>query len=92
MSKKRMDLGIPVRNGGPDIAMLFLAMKLITALASGRERGRSQPVKLERFKAIYGDVRNEMDIREEVYRDCEVFTMCRGEPRNDSEYWSQGKQ
>ncbi|KAH8676577.1 hypothetical protein BGZ60DRAFT_402881 [Tricladium varicosporioides] len=31
VSKKRMDLGIPVREGGPDIAMLFLAMKLITA-------------------------------------------------------------
>jgi hypothetical protein len=30
VSKKRIDLGIPVRNGGPDIAMLFLAMKLIT--------------------------------------------------------------
>lgn len=28
-----MDLGISVRNGGPDIAMLFLAMKLITAQA-----------------------------------------------------------
>ena len=33
VSKKRMDLGIPVQNGGPDIAMLFLAMKLITAQA-----------------------------------------------------------
>ena len=33
VSKKRMDLGIPVRNGGPDIAMLFLAMKLITTQA-----------------------------------------------------------
>ncbi|KAH7388938.1 hypothetical protein BKA64DRAFT_747579 [Cadophora sp. MPI-SDFR-AT-0126] len=31
VSKKRMHLGIPVRNGGPDLAMLFLAMKLITA-------------------------------------------------------------
>ena len=28
-----MDLGIPVQNGGPAIAMLFLAMKLITAQA-----------------------------------------------------------
>ncbi|KAK7223976.1 hypothetical protein V2G26_011979 [Clonostachys chloroleuca] len=27
ISKKRMDLGIPTQNPGPDLAMLFLAMK-----------------------------------------------------------------
>ncbi|KAH7343130.1 hypothetical protein BKA66DRAFT_479116 [Pyrenochaeta sp. MPI-SDFR-AT-0127] len=30
ISKKRMDLGIPAQNPGPDLAMLFLSMKLIT--------------------------------------------------------------
>jgi hypothetical protein len=29
LSKKRMDLGIAVQNSGPDLAMLFLAMKLV---------------------------------------------------------------
>lgn len=33
VSKKRMELGMPLRNGGSDLAMLFLAMKLITAQA-----------------------------------------------------------
>lgn len=32
VSKKRMDLGTSVRNSGPDLAMLFLAMKLITSV------------------------------------------------------------
>lgn len=31
VSKKRIDLGIPLQNGGPDLAMLFLAMKLATS-------------------------------------------------------------
>jgi hypothetical protein len=31
ISKRRMDLGIPLRNAGPDLAMLFLAMKLVTS-------------------------------------------------------------
>lgn len=30
ISKKRLDLGISLKDGGPDIALLFLAMKLIT--------------------------------------------------------------
>lgn len=30
ISKKRIDLGIPFRDGGPDLAILFLAMKLVT--------------------------------------------------------------
>ncbi|KAK3354090.1 fungal-specific transcription factor [Lasiosphaeria hispida] len=34
ISRKRMDLGIPLRSGGPDLAMLFLAMKLITSSPS----------------------------------------------------------
>lgn len=36
VSKKRMDTGLSVQNAGPDLAMLFLAMKLITAPASDR--------------------------------------------------------
>ena len=35
ISHKRMHLGIPLRNGGPDLAMLFLAMKLITSSPAG---------------------------------------------------------
>lgn len=35
ISHKRMHLGIPLRNGGPDLAMLFLAMKLITSSPVG---------------------------------------------------------
>ncbi len=31
VSKKRMNLGIPLWDGGPDLALLFLAMKLITS-------------------------------------------------------------
>ncbi|KAH6885008.1 hypothetical protein B0T10DRAFT_493116 [Thelonectria olida] len=31
VSKKRMDMGLPVQNAGPDLAMLFLGMKLVTA-------------------------------------------------------------
>lgn len=34
LSKKRMDLGIPAQNAGPDLAMLFLAMKLVTTSTS----------------------------------------------------------
>ncbi|KAI6754871.1 hypothetical protein HG530_012623 [Fusarium avenaceum] len=30
VSKKRLDMGLPLQNAGPDLAMLFLAMKLIT--------------------------------------------------------------
>ncbi|SPO03699.1 uncharacterized protein DNG_06382 [Cephalotrichum gorgonifer] len=30
VSKKRMDLGLPMQNAGPDLAMLFLGMKLVT--------------------------------------------------------------
>jgi hypothetical protein len=30
ISRKRMDLGIPLQNSGPALAMLFFAMKLIT--------------------------------------------------------------
>jgi hypothetical protein len=30
VSQKRLDLGIPLRNTGPDLAILFLAMKLVT--------------------------------------------------------------
>ncbi|OQE44364.1 hypothetical protein PENCOP_c002G07116 [Penicillium coprophilum] len=30
ISRKRIDLGIPFQDGGPDLAMLFLAMKLAT--------------------------------------------------------------
>ncbi|KAF5649350.1 fungal specific transcription factor factor [Fusarium sp. NRRL 52700] len=30
ISKKRMDMGLPVQNAGPDLAMLFLGMKLAT--------------------------------------------------------------
>lgn len=30
ISKKRIELGTPFRDGGPDLAMLFLAMKLVT--------------------------------------------------------------
>jgi hypothetical protein len=30
ISRKRIDLGIPFQGGGPDLAMLFLAMKLVT--------------------------------------------------------------
>ena len=33
VSKKRMDLGMSLHNAGPDLAMLFLAMKLVTAQA-----------------------------------------------------------
>ncbi|KAK7229675.1 hypothetical protein V2G26_001845 [Clonostachys chloroleuca] len=33
ISKKRMDMGFPVQNAGPDLAMLFLGMKLVTAPA-----------------------------------------------------------
>ncbi|KAM5357669.1 hypothetical protein ACJZ2D_016041 [Fusarium nematophilum] len=31
VSKKRIELGIPLRNSGPDLAMLFLAMRLVTS-------------------------------------------------------------
>ncbi|KAJ5177549.1 uncharacterized protein N7500_000248 [Penicillium coprophilum] len=34
ISRKRIDLGIPFQDGGPDLAMLFLAMKLATAHTS----------------------------------------------------------
>lgn len=34
-SKKRMDMGFPVQKAGPDLAMLFLAMKLVIAPAAG---------------------------------------------------------
>jgi hypothetical protein len=34
VSKKRMDMGLPVRNAGPDLAMLFLGMKLIAVPAT----------------------------------------------------------
>lgn len=34
VSKKRMELGHPVQNAGPDLAMLFLGMKLVTTSAS----------------------------------------------------------
>lgn len=30
VSKKRMDMGLPVQNAGPDLAMLFIGMKLVT--------------------------------------------------------------
>jgi hypothetical protein len=30
VSKKRMDMGLGVQNAGPDLAMLFLGMKLVT--------------------------------------------------------------
>ncbi|KAF9776146.1 hypothetical protein IL306_005708 [Fusarium sp. DS 682] len=33
ISKKRMDMGLPIQNAGPDLAMLFLGMKLITTPA-----------------------------------------------------------
>ncbi|KAI7762477.1 hypothetical protein LZL87_008823 [Fusarium oxysporum] len=33
ISKKRMDMGLPVQNAGPDLAMLFLGMKLVTTPA-----------------------------------------------------------
>ncbi|KAG5780673.1 hypothetical protein H9Q73_005664 [Fusarium xylarioides] len=33
ISKKRMDMGLPVQNAGPDLAMLFLGMKLVTTAA-----------------------------------------------------------
>ena len=32
MSKKRLQMGVAVWNAGPDMAMLFLAMKLVTTL------------------------------------------------------------
>ena len=35
ISHKRMNLGIPLRNAGPDLAMLFLAMKLVTSPPAG---------------------------------------------------------
>jgi len=34
ISQKRMDLGIPLKNSGPALAMLFFAMKLITSSAA----------------------------------------------------------
>ncbi|KAK7221390.1 hypothetical protein V2G26_009393 [Clonostachys chloroleuca] len=34
VSKKRIDMGLPVQNAGPDLAMLFLGMKLITVRAN----------------------------------------------------------
>lgn len=34
VSKKRMYMGLPVQNAGPDIAVLFLGMKLITTHAT----------------------------------------------------------
>jgi hypothetical protein len=40
VSKKRMDLGIPVHNGGPDLAMLFFAMRLVIAQADEVVEGR----------------------------------------------------
>ncbi|KAH7176742.1 hypothetical protein EDB81DRAFT_773482 [Dactylonectria macrodidyma] len=33
ISKKRLDLGISIQSGGPDLAMLFLAMRLVIAQA-----------------------------------------------------------
>ncbi|KAF5575666.1 fungal specific transcription factor factor [Fusarium subglutinans] len=33
ISKKRMDMGLPVQNAGPDLAILFLGMKLVTTPA-----------------------------------------------------------
>jgi hypothetical protein len=33
ISKKRISLGIPLRNGGSDLAMLFLAMKLVVSVS-----------------------------------------------------------
>lgn len=37
ISKKRIDLGIPFQAGGPDLAMLFLAMKLVTTRPESTE-------------------------------------------------------
>lgn len=37
ISKKRIDLGIPFQGGGPDLAMLFLAMKLVTTRPDSTE-------------------------------------------------------
>lgn len=34
VSKKRMDMGLPVQNTGPDLAMLFIGMKLVTTHAN----------------------------------------------------------
>jgi len=39
ISHKRMNLGIPLRNAGPDLAMLFLAMKLVTSSPAGTGTG-----------------------------------------------------
>jgi hypothetical protein len=36
-----MNLGIPLRNAGPDLAMLFLAMKLVTSSPAGTGTGAS---------------------------------------------------
>jgi hypothetical protein len=37
ISKKRIDLGISFQGGGPDLAMLFLAMKLVTTRPESTE-------------------------------------------------------
>ena len=37
VSKKRMNIGLPMWDAGPDLAMLFLAMKLVTALPGAGE-------------------------------------------------------
>ncbi|KAM5349562.1 hypothetical protein ACJ41O_006067 [Fusarium nematophilum] len=39
ISKKRMDLGISLKEGGPDLAMLFLAMRLCTCTLEEVEEG-----------------------------------------------------
>ncbi len=44
VSRKRMSLGLPLRDGGPDLAMLFLAMKLIASVPADGLAGAADPV------------------------------------------------
>ncbi len=44
ISKKRMNLGIPLWEGGPDLALLFLAMKLVTSLPEEGVASADSPV------------------------------------------------
>jgi hypothetical protein len=44
ISKKRMKLGIPLWDGGPDLAMLFLAMKLIVSVSEEGVSWADNPV------------------------------------------------
>lgn len=54
ISKKRMNLGLPLWEGGPDLAMLFLAMKLVSQQPINGIASADNPVYIaaKRFLAL----------------------------------------